>query len=92
MMCVYLYTQMHTHTKTCLSSHTLGNFFITGLSISWCELREKSKMVTVPASVPGKHILKGNFLKTVGVEITADSIIVVGIVREELLLWSSDES
>lgn len=43
-------------------------------------------MVTVPASVPGKHILKGNFLKTVGVEITADSIIVVGIVREELLL------
>lgn len=43
-------------------------------------------MVTVPTSVPGKHILKGNFLKTVGVEITADSIIAVGIVREELLL------
>lgn len=49
-------------------------------------------MVTVLTSMPGKQFLKRSILKTVGVEITADSVTVVESVQKKLLLSGSDGS
>lgn len=49
-------------------------------------IKGKRKMEQYPVSIPGKHFLKGSYLKMLSVEITADSITVVEIVRKELLL------
>lgn len=49
-------------------------------------IKGKRKMEQYPISIPGKHFLKGSYLKMLSLEITADSITVVGIVRKELLV------
>lgn len=49
-------------------------------------IKEKGKMVTAPHINLLKKNLQQNFLKAIGVKITADSITVVGIVSKELLL------
>lgn len=49
-------------------------------------------MVTESTSMPGKQFLKRSILKTVGIEIIADSITVVELVPKKLLLSGSDES